>query len=669
MTGDRPGDEHQYYGLWRTKATSRDELRSMEMKTHSHFRESRLRRSNGADTEWFNIPFDTIANFLTNADFTACRIPNELIADIKEKAQRNKSSPANYESDVEVENSSTLPLLNQFLDTFLPNGQLRRNQAELWSLFEAICDSSEQLNYHGIVQWPTGTGKTIALLLLLVLSSDRCKRNGRTFRGLLVAPKNDIFDTIIHHIRKLDTFGIQVCEGHNGRLSSLTIPKDMPVLITATHAALTDSNLVANLPPLTHIHYDEVHRIGGDEFFQLLQTYLPIWQPEFLTGTSATPKTANPAQHRKLAELFGDPFTLLHKVTIEEAVKEGWIAKPRFHISVCSKSHSRDEIITAFLQTLVRKVFEKGNTNGNKYIAYLPLRSDVARAIELAKQVCPLNWKIYSATGAPGANPDCEFVTDPVDTTNRILFACERYREGSDIQGLEMTAVLMGNTISSNIALQIMGRGLRADYENKEGWCLLFRPSEEGTTEEDVLDMILLEIMETLTTVKEGELLVEDSICFVETCLGTTTIKDSTLSVQDTVQRIQALFERRLWSRNRLGFEDLRAKVREEDILTEAQYFEKREEKGWPEDPTQIQGWRSWYDLLIANPMEHRLTLSEFTAKLAASGIYVKEDYEKNIVHGLPEWSHLLMGFLTDHPAPLPSFLESSLFSDERGSR
>ena len=52
------------------------------------------------------------------------------------------------------------------------------------------------------------------------------------------------------------------------------------------------------------------------------------WETQFLTGTSATPKTSSPTQQKKISELFGDPLNILHKCDIDEAVREGWIAKP-----------------------------------------------------------------------------------------------------------------------------------------------------------------------------------------------------------------------------------------------------------------------------------------------------------------------------------------------------
>lgn len=93
---------------------------------------------------------------------------------------------------------------------------------------------------------------------------------------------------------------------------------------------------------------------------------------------------------------------------------------------------------------------------------------------------------------------DKYFVDSPADGAIRILFACDRYREGSDISGIEMTAVMIGNTISAYILIQIQGRSLRIDYANKEGWCLIVASCEEDETEQDVLDRIALDILSYL---------------------------------------------------------------------------------------------------------------------------------------------------------------------------
>ena len=86
--------------------------------------------------------------------------------------------------------------------------------------------------------------------------------------------------------------------------------------MTATHASLTEPDVWDRLPSMTHCHYDEVHRITGDEFYKLLEINLDSWKTAFLTGTSATPKTCAMSQHTKIAKIFGNPLISVGDVIV-----------------------------------------------------------------------------------------------------------------------------------------------------------------------------------------------------------------------------------------------------------------------------------------------------------------------------------------------------------------
>jgi superfamily II DNA or RNA helicase len=400
-----------------------------------------------------------------------------------------------------------------------------------------------------------------------------------------------------------------------------------------------------------------------------------VWNTELLTGTSATPKTSNPAQHRKIAELFGEPYNILHKCDIDRAIEAGWIAKPRFQITVASKNPRRQCIIRQFLQTIRRNILAKQeqglwSQKGGKCIAYLPLKEEVRDAFRLVKEEFPADWKVYLAVeeaSASAESMDDKFVDDVADGVPRILFACERYREGSDIDGLEMTSILMGNTIAANILIQIIGRALRLDHVGKEGWCSIFRPSDEGTTEEDVMDNILLEIAETLG---RNEILgdLKEIRKMVEAFIGSATIREKSFSVEETVARIQALYERRAWAIGGMSYNDLKKRVREEGVIKIADYDARKETFGWPNNPNELSGFKSWYDLVLAKADESRPCLNDFKAStIVPCGILSLEDYQAN--PQLPPWEHLLQGYLTDYPDPLPSFLSAELFNRRGGRR
>jgi len=540
------------------------------------------------------------------------------------------------------EQASEPTLKEKFFATFLPGKLPRRIQSELWDRFEAICAQSRSGLYKGIVQWATGCGKTIAMLLLFVLSANRCKQQNRIFRGLLVAPTNDIFNTILSHIRTLSLFGIQVCEGHDGQLSSLSVPSDRPILLITTHAALTNRTLMNSLPPMTHVHYDEVHRITGEEFFNNLNDCLPLWETEFLTGTSATPRTCSPSQHRKLAALFGDPFPLLHRCDIDEAIHEKWIAQPRFSIHVVSKTKDKGYIIDAFLLNLRQAIAAKqaaGQWRGGKVIAYLPSIEEVSGAVQRSLG----SASIYAAVKGTEAQDDSEFVKAPADGTVRILFACERYREGSDIFGLEMTVLLMGNTIAANILLQVAGRALRLDYAGKEGWCSIIKPCEEGTTEDEVFESIMLYIMEFLNK-SEGVRDKRQIQKLVEHFLGNITVNGKLYDIEETTNRIQALYVRREFERSAPKEKYFLIRQLNQDLcLTSMQMYQERSamHPKYIADPHTYfkDSWTSWYHFL-GIPIHHfPVTKADFIEECKVSGFYSKpwDHYKEKRGASLPE--------------------------------
>ena len=614
--GDAPGMglQKRYEGLWLVSVKTRKELRAIETELHLYFASKRLPSDDGGTSEWFRVSFDEVAQFLDTHPLIHRRIPDEEIAVIHTKVSLPcKPEEADEEKEEEefrreqkqyIQDSLIEPirplysLYRLFCSIFLE--QPRRVQNELWDLFAAICNSPEETCYKGIVQWPTGVGKTYAILMLIVISAERCKRRGVVYRGLFVSPKNDILNTITTNFDKLAKFGITLYDGSNGKFSKLdALPRNQHLLVMATQMALTNERDLIRLPPMTHVHYDEVHRITGQLYFTLLKRFLIIWNTECLTGTSATPFTCSPSQHEKITELFGNPLTLLHRCGVDEAVKEGWIARPRFIVSILPPIDDTDAHLRGFIQA-VGKYIQLKNTGG-KFICYIETRTeDVVRASDLALEILP--WaKIYSAID--GERSDKDFIKAPVDKTPRILFACQRYREGADIRGIEMTAKLLGATSAAYILLQICGRAGRIDNnKEKEGWCLLVRPSEKGTTEQDVLDSIILDIIEFMgksdkpLTKKEIEDTVRDYI-------GDISMSSSSCSLEETIARVQAAYIRKEYVK-RTAKEKYSLVVqqnREMGLKSRIEYEEKQNEhSNYIINPREYfkDWWISWYHFL-----------------------------------------------------------------------
>ena len=517
----------------------------------------------------------------------------------------------------------------------------------MWDTFEQICTDSSSLTdlYKGIVQWPTGTGKTIAILLIIVLVKEHCRGLGQTYRGLFVTPRNDIFDTITSEFGKLSIFGITLVDGSNGRLSRRTIQTDTDILIMACPDSLRNEDTgMASFPTMIHVHYDEVHRITAELYFQQLKEMLVKWNTKFLTGTSATPKTSCSEQHRKLAELFGDPYPILHRCDVDEAVQERWIATPRFIVSITPKQEKGLEsayckaLAQSVRATIIKKrTLGQWNKEGGKVIIYTPTISTAELSAKELQAIMP-DAHIYLAID--GERTDRAFRTDKADGSVRVLFACGRYREGSDIPGLEMTGVLIGKSISAYILIQIQGRSLRMDHVEKEGWCLLVSPCEEGETEQDVLDRIALDILSFLG--ENRPLNKKDIERYVHTYFGDVIVDGTICSKEETIDRIQSAYIRREYAKRtpKERYETIRSLNKEMGLTSKNEYEERRmthpnyigEPRNYFKDY-----WISWYHFLGIDTSPFPQTKLEWIHKCKELGITSWSTYKQKKNITLPD--------------------------------
>jgi hypothetical protein len=370
-------------------------------------------------------------------------------------------------------------------------------------------------------------------------------------------------------------------------------------------------------------------------FYKALQKNLELWDTQYLTGTSATPKTCITSQHNKIVELFGNPLNILHKCDVDEAIAEGWIAQPRFGVNIISKGMNKNGTIHAVINIVHTSITDKQSQKkwrGGKVIVYMPLRTDICQAVMKAKEMMP-DAKIYTAVEDADASNDEMFVSDDADGTPRILFACERYREGSDIHGIEMTVVLMGDTIGANIIVQIAGRALRQDYEGKEGWCIIVRPSEDGIREDDVFDSIMLRIVDFIG---QGSNPSQSKVRqIVEKYFGQMAISGKIYDVEETVRRIQTFYARKAFEHAtpKEKYEVVRDLNREMMIQTKEQYNQKfAEHVKYIENPRFYfkDQWVSWYHFLGIDTSAYPQTKGEWMQKCKELGILRWQDYKEN---------------------------------------
>lgn len=529
----------------------------------------------------------------------------------------------------EEEAKEETSLFHEFCEVFLPKHAPRRIQRELWDAFEDICESPGPIRYKGIVQWPTGTGKTIAMLMLVVLASARAQRNGTIYRGLLVTVQNNVFRTISKHFAKLSAFGIDVYDGSEGRLSSLVLPLNRPVLVFATRCALTYDGAMERLPPIGHVHFDEVHGIAAEKFYERLVSQVENWKTEFVTGTSATPETCSGSQRERMHALFGG--TILHRCDVDEAVREGWIARPRFHVSIVEKN---DGVLDAFSQAVVDTIAKK--KTGGKYIVYVQTSKEDAMHVYKKLQTFMDPARVYSALD--GLRTDDAFCEAPVDAIPRVLVACQRYQEGSDVAGLEMTCALVGDKIAAHRMIQQAGRALRLDSPDKEGWFLIVRPSDPGTTEQDVLDSIVLDILEFLGDRSVQSSAVVDST--IRTYLGDLQINGSPTDINTTIQRVQAAYARKEYdirtAKERYEFVRDLNKTMKLTSKSEYEASSDRHAKYIHQPDRYFDCWTNWYDFLGVDTSTFPQTKLEWVRVCKSMGIGSWDEYKQKCTSSLP---------------------------------
>ena len=308
-----------------------------------------------------------------------------------------------------------------------------------------------------------------------------------------------------------------------------------------------------------------------------------------------------------------------------------------FGVYIVSKSLKKEEIIRGYIDMVMNAINVK-QMKHNKVIVYLDTIEEVKIAIETTNIIYP-KIKIYNAIGDLRYKSDKEFVSvEPQDVNKHVLFACERYREGSDIRGIEMTTILIGDSISSNVLLQVAGRALRNDYEEKEGWCYVMRPSEEHENEEDILYNLITEMISFMNDNENTRKNIENK---VRVCFNNISIKGKNIDIEETVRIIQAIYDRRKFEKGTP--KEKYEVVRNINILfglknkTEY-YIRKSKHTKFIENPEVyfINDWVSWYHFLGVNTESYPSTKQEFVSIVKGLGLTM-ENYKEKRFETLPE--------------------------------
>jgi hypothetical protein len=291
-----------------------------------------------------------------------------------------------------------------------------------------------------------------------------------------------------------------------------------------------------------------------------------------------------------------------------------------------------------------------------KVIVYLDTIADVQNAVRCALQHFNRSATIYMAVKrandeheeesdgiVEGARNDKQFIDDAADGMPRILFACQRYRQGSDIFGIEMTMVLFNATIAANVLLQILGRCLRKDpaYDHKEGWCIIVKTRSQDDTESPkaVLDSILLEFANFMLTTSGSVHLTKLKIreFIMQFLVPLRTDNGADYSIEETVERIQCMYLRKEYEPKE-KYHLVRVLNQELGLSAKDDYKTRASEHSkYIEDPKSYfkDNWVSWYHFLGVDTTAFPQTKQEWVAACKDAGIASWTEYknaQKNIL-------------------------------------
>lgn len=525
---------------------------------------------------------------------------------------------------------------------------LRQVQNELWTLFEEQCQNNN--NVKGIVQWPTGVGKTVAITSMVYIA--RHYHSDKPFRALVISPKNDILETTLKTYKALEKFGIKVLIGFGGGLSSVKIPSNDSFILLATHHGLIsngqhDTSFIRRLQDIDFVLYDEVHRITGDELFKALNDMVQVWKTRYLLGTSATPLTSNAVQHVKFYNMFGNPINILHRCEYMDAINNRWIARPRFNIYITNKQEDTRLWILGmliYLSNMIDKRKNEGLWRFGKIIWYFPSSLQALRnALSVLLSENIPNVKFYAANnellGGQVQNAEAFKNVSESGGFTHILLACQKFREGSDIQGIEMNVVCIGDTIEPYILIQIAGRTLRLDYDGKIGDCCIMKCIKPETKQTP--DSVLFDIFKRLTVDYniETDMSTEPTLTNVkkrvEKMIGNVTVDingiNKTLYNNEASDILQKLYVReKLEQTPKLKYNVIKGFNKEYNFQSRHEYMQSEQvHKYFVSKPevTFKDEWFSWYHFLGIDTSNFPQTKDEFITYCRSNGINNSKEY------------------------------------------
>lgn len=398
------------------------------------------------------------------------------------KKEKTKSKTTNREKRVQFEenNEEEERIQNEyfcnpysFITNMILNGfsKLRQIQDELWNTLKEDPD-----NINGIIQWPTGTGKRIAIIMVVIVLYIHYKKKGKNFRCVIAANRNDIFQgDAWNEYQLIKYIGLKVYKGHNGELSKLDIKDDESFLLVTTHQSLikegknTIDDLSDNFKKISKLKidcmvYDETQNITSSKMYD----YLIKGEIIHLIGVSATPKTDDEEQNKKITKLFHDK--IISNCSYQVAIENEYINPCEYNIYGYDKDSDSIEKITNIINRQISSRIDENIWFRKKFIIWIP-ENNSKKDEYIDHFMKNTNWKIFKDIN------DKSF--ESINNTENpwCLVLCQKGREGYDRKDIEF-GVSIGNS-ATHLYIQEQGRSQRKDYDGKKSELLIFTDKEK----------------------------------------------------------------------------------------------------------------------------------------------------------------------------------------------
>ena len=408
---------------------------------------------------------------------------------------KKKTSHLNYKIDERFETQ----LKEQYLDNPLDfikfeilNGmECRSIQVELYNLVSTIFretdpdklrDCLDRLK-RGLIKWPTGTGKRVGILIMIVLFYHYFKNTSSKtskFRIGIISKQNNIFaNKAILDYNKLQILGINVVDATNGtiRKQKTKIKQNNHNVFITTHSACTTNtdsgNGDINLQELDIdlLIYDEVHNITGTKFMENIN-HIP-----YIIGFSAFPNTDNLEQNQKMIDIFNN--NIISELSYTEAIQNKWINPYEYHIYLFSE----EETVCNEIKYVIEKRKRKNMWKTRKFIIWVPEDKETKNKwyqylIDNCKE-----WIFYDDNSIEQFENENE-----TKIGIKCLVCCRKCTEGYDGTGIEFGVNIGCSQINSFIQRQ--GRSQRPDYDGQLSEFLIFIDGENDSIKLEKINRI-----------------------------------------------------------------------------------------------------------------------------------------------------------------------------------